>query len=271
MVLLSPLECTPNRAWIWKATPATTTTPSRLTTSSSSSSFTLTLAPLPSYFLPPPSQLALPVLVSSFFLSLLLSILSTISVLFQPFFPPSFSLFLTLNVSPTLNSTHSGWATQCSVWMSGAILHVSMQLKTSHQFDKYRHFCMETGQRLCLTQCADIMLLYHTTSQYTQRQPCFVGIALMTSVVKWIDWICLNRTRLQALCSITSSMTTTADIVIHVWHIVHIFRCVFRCMCVCLCVSTMCWNVCVLWWQWLYETDWKRTLPKGKVIYICCN
>lgn len=177
VVLLSLLECTPNRAWIWKAPHH-----HHLTTLSSSSSFTLTLTPLPSYFLPPSNQLSLPALVSSLFLFLLLSTLFAFSCfiplsLSLPFF---LSLSLTLNVSPTLNSTHSGWATQCSVWMSGAILPACVNATEN---DKYRQFCMETGQRLCLTPCADIMLLCHTTFQYTQRQPCFVGIALMSSRV----------------------------------------------------------------------------------------
>lgn len=64
VVLLSPLECTPNRAWIWKATPPTHThTPHYLVLA-----FLLHVNAC-SYFLPPPSRSALPVLVWSFFLS----------------------------------------------------------------------------------------------------------------------------------------------------------------------------------------------------------
>lgn len=110
VVLLSLLECTPNRAWIWKVPPHTHT------------SLPSPLLPSSRYCLRrfhPTSCLhqascsclvSLPFLTSLHTFHLLL-FYSSLSL------SPSFSVFLTLNVSPTLNSTHSGWATLCE-WVA---------------------------------------------------------------------------------------------------------------------------------------------------------
>ena len=113
-------------------------------------SSTLTLAPLPS---PLPASTE-PVRAG---MNAPFSCLLSLSLSLSPYFLSLFlSLSLTLNVSPTLNSTHSGWAPRCE-WVGCCILHVSMKLEMSQcQVDKYRQLCMETGQRfsfLCVCVC----------------------------------------------------------------------------------------------------------------------
>lgn len=120
-----------------------------------------------SHFLPSPSWSALGVNARS---RLVLAILFTFSLLFPPVSPSFFFFFfffsLSLNVSPTLNSTHSGWAALCE-WVAA---YTAWNWKRHASFDKYRQFCMETGRVLTLrfllpqhflTCSAAVLLCWH--------------------------------------------------------------------------------------------------------------
>lgn len=227
VVLLSLLVRTPNRAWIWKTTPLLPYAHIHPPPSSPS----LTLAPLHPTSCLHRADLRLawtPVLVS-----------------FSPYFSPSLfysrlclppssssSSSLSLNVSPTLNSTHSGWAALCE-WVAA---YTAWNWKRHASFDKYRQFCMETGRVLTLrfllpqhflTCSAAVLLCWHRFHENKGKLILFKKIVFV-----------LSRMRSKALCTTFPypPHPTCPPVCPHICH-----HCVFRCMCAWVCVQL--WSI----------------------------